>query len=252
MKRKLIAIVLIFLGVIMAAGAWLTYSEAPKAQEELKSAVFLEKPVVLQENEGKLVVCSGTMEMTAPARDKDLGLSFPSPRVRRRTEQRKVDGDKKEWVIVHVDGSDSDNLYGQAKIGEFDLSPKLLRVLSTPKNCTEFDGEELERAGLMARNRLAERTYLYVLDSDPPSKFQRGMRCSYDMYDLKKAGTVTVVGFQKGRALYPSKHFSFMKGALNREEFLKKQKRMSLLGNLMLGMIGISLLLGGILTIRKS
>ena len=98
MKRKLIGIVLIFLGVIMAAGAWLTYSEAPKAQEELKSAVFLEKPVVLQENEGKLVVCSGTMEMTAPARDKDLGLSFPSPRVRRRTEQRKVDGDKRNGL----------------------------------------------------------------------------------------------------------------------------------------------------------
>jgi hypothetical protein len=80
-------IILIALGAVII---WLSVRglmDAPEYKEVLGSAVYLEEPVVLPENEGKMVIIHGKPEMISPAYDEELGITLDT----------KI---KKTWEIV--------------------------------------------------------------------------------------------------------------------------------------------------------
>ena len=60
--KKIIGVVLIIGGLLFAALAIKALFSAPKAEEQIRSAVTIKDGRILPENEGKLVVVSGTLK----------------------------------------------------------------------------------------------------------------------------------------------------------------------------------------------
>ena len=69
---KIGKLILIVLGVALIALGIKGLMDIPGQQAALDIAVYLDEPVVLPENEGKLVIIHGVPEMTAPAYDEEL------------------------------------------------------------------------------------------------------------------------------------------------------------------------------------
>ena len=69
-------IILIVLGAVLIALGGKGLMDIPAQKAVLENAVYLDEPVVLAENEGKLVIIHGKPEMTAPAYDEELGITL--------------------------------------------------------------------------------------------------------------------------------------------------------------------------------
>ena len=73
---KILKILLFFLGLfifVLGTDAYLGVDDVIMA---LNEAVELDAPVILPENEGKIVILHGVPEMTAPVYDEELGLTL--------------------------------------------------------------------------------------------------------------------------------------------------------------------------------
>lgn len=252
--KKIIGAVLVLLGIGTGALVWKMHTDMPKAQEQLAAAAFLGEPAVLTENEGRLVVCSGALEMTAPAVDGELNVTLPSPKAERLTERYErvgTDGKNKyEWRKVYSGALGSRTLVGGAKLGAFVLAPELLRTLPTPAFCQEFNGGELARAGMVTYGKfLGNETYLSRSKGD----VRGALRFSYRIYSLDSGRQVTVKGLQKDGALHPAPGQApyVLEGALSREEVLKDSEKSGVIGVATGAVIAALLLATGVGTLCR-
>lgn len=246
--KKIIGAVLVLLGIGTGALVWKMHTDMPKAQEQLAAAAFLSEPAVLLENEGRLVVCSGTLEMTAPAVDGELNVTLPSPKVERLTERYENAGTagkpKYEWRKIYSGALGSRKLVGEARLGTFVLAPELLETLPTPAFCQEFDGEELARAGLeMYSKLLGNERYLSRSKGD----VRGALRFSYRVSNLG-GRQVTVKAIQKDGALHPAPDQApcVLEGILSREEVLKDSEESGVMGLATGAVIAALLLAAGV------
>lgn len=83
-------IILLVLGVVLIALGIKAFVDLPGQNAALEAAVYLDEPVVIPENEGKMVIIHGKPEMTAPAYDEELGLTLNTIKAYRYAEEYKL------------------------------------------------------------------------------------------------------------------------------------------------------------------
>ena len=154
---KIGKLILIVLGVALIALGVKGLMDIPGQQAALDAAVYLDDPVVLQENEGKLVIIHGVPEMTAPAYDEELGLTINTIKAYRYAEEYKLVSSeqllyKYKWV-----SRGSKGIVGEASLGGFALDEKTLSGLPADSEYDDFDAAELSANGyVMGRGKTAE------------------------------------------------------------------------------------------------
>ena len=110
--------------------------DIPGQQAALDTAVYLDEPVVLPENEGKLVIIHGVPEMTAPAYDEELGLTINTIKAYRYAEEYKLISSEKLLYKYNWVSRGSKGIVGKASVGEFALDEKTLNGLRLTANMT--------------------------------------------------------------------------------------------------------------------
>ena len=155
--RKIGKILLLALGICIVWLGARALMDAPAYKDILSSAVYLEEPVVLPENEGKMVIIHGKPEMMAPAYDEELGITLNSIKAYRYDEEYKqtVWGKKSntyDWVSLGQKG-----IPGKASLGEFILDDQTLIAFPADSDYEDFDFAELNANGYsLARGKTAE------------------------------------------------------------------------------------------------
>lgn len=161
---KIGKLILMILGVGLVILSGRALLEIPGKTKILEEAVWLEEAVVLPENEGKLVIIHGEVEMTKPVYDEELGLTLNTVSAYRCDEEYRQTGfssDERKWDWA-PNGQKS--LVGEAMIGEFELDDKILSVFPKEGCYEDFIPEEISRYGTDISNDtlVDDRTYVLV------------------------------------------------------------------------------------------
>jgi len=203
-SMKIVRIVLLLLGLgscMLAGKALMGVDDIGTALEE---AVVLESPVVLEENEGKLVVLYGVPEMTAPAYDEEMGLTLDTIKALRYKESYERTGTEEGKTTWEWTSKGMETLFGEAKLGEFSLDETVLKGLPTESDYTQFDQQEAQMYNL-DRPTLSQPT-IYVLkkgdyyyDEKTLSRSDNGMI---------SASSYAVTADREGTVAYHYRHFN--------------------------------------------
>lgn len=144
---KIGKIILIVLGVALLALGVKGLMDIPGQQAMLNAAVYLDEPVVLPENEGKLVIIHGKPEMTAPAYDEELGLTLNTIKAYRYDEEYKLKSSEKLLFKYGWMSKGSKGIVGKASLGEFALDEKTLNGFAANSEYEDFDMVEISAKG---------------------------------------------------------------------------------------------------------
>ena len=154
---KIGKLILIVLGVALIALGIKGLMDIPGQQAALDAAVYLDEPVVLPENEGKLVIIHGKPEMTAPAYDEELGLTINTIKAYRYAEEYKLISSEKLLYKYNWVSRGSKGIVGKASVGEFALDEKTLNGFTADSEYDAFNMAELGANGyVMGREKTAE------------------------------------------------------------------------------------------------
>jgi len=154
---KIGKLILIVLGVALIALGVKGLMDIPGQQAALDAAVYLDEPVVLQENEGKLVIIHGVPKMTVPAYDEELGLTINTIKAYRYAEEYKLVSSEKLLYKYKWVSRGSKGIVGKASLGGFALDEKTLSGLPADSEYDDFDAAELSANGyVMGRGKTAE------------------------------------------------------------------------------------------------
>ena len=224
----------------MALGAvmiWLSVRglmDAPVYKEVLGSAVYLEEPVVLPENEGKMVIIHGKPEMISPAYDEELGITLDSIKAYRYDEEFRAKSWEKNRTVYDWVSCGNKEVLGEASLGEFILDDTMLIAFPADSDYDDFDNAEIIANGYgFTRGRTAEgattdrwyvivggpageayyyRSLEYDADLDIP-RYEResnkqiadereGTKAyAYKVYTDAVSEEVTIAGIQRGNTL---------------------------------------------------
>ena len=154
---KIGKLILIVLGVALIALGIKGLMDIPGQQAALDAAVYLDEPVVLPENEGKLVIIHGVPEMTAPACDEELGLTINTIKAYRYAEEYKLISSEKLLYKYNWVSRGSKGIVGKASLGGFTLDEKTLSGLPADSEYDDFDAAELSANDyVLGREKTAE------------------------------------------------------------------------------------------------
>lgn len=154
---KIGKLIFIVLGVALIALGIKGLMDIPGQQAALDAAVYLDEPVVLPENEGKLVIIHGKPEMTAPAYDEELGLTINTIKAYRYAEEYKLISSEKLLYKYNWVSRGSKGIVGKASVGEFALDEKTLNGFTADSEYDAFNMAELGANGyVMGREKTAE------------------------------------------------------------------------------------------------
>lgn len=164
-------------------------------------ATYVKDARVDPKNEGKLVAISGYPEVVENAKDDLIGVSFPSPKVRRYVEEWRWDASHEEWTLDPVyegksdDGYENEILVGTVSIGDFLLDEELVSRLSVLERTVmegDFSDEDLARM---------ESTGSFIRESTCFYYDTGSVRVHWNMWEPDTDDGVTVIGVQKGSTL---------------------------------------------------
>ena len=144
---KIGKIILIVLGVALLALGVKGLMDIPGQQAMLNAAVYLDEPVVLPENEGKLVIIHGKPEMVAPVYDEELGLTLNTIKAYRYDEEYKLKSSEKLLYKYGWVSKGSKGIVGRASLGEFALDEKTLNGFAADSEYEDFDMAEISAKG---------------------------------------------------------------------------------------------------------
>lgn len=144
---KIGKIILIVLGVALLALGVKGLMDIPGQQAMLNAAVYLDEPVVLPENEGKLVIIHGKPEMVAPVYDEELGLTLNTIKAYRYDEEYKLKSSEKLLYKYGWVSKGSKGIVGKASLGEFALDEKTLNGFAADSEYEDFDMAEISVKG---------------------------------------------------------------------------------------------------------
>ena len=272
-------IILIVLGIVLIALGGKTLMDIPAQKAVLENAVYLDEPVVLPENEGKLVIIHGKPEMTAPAYDEELGITLNTIKAYRYDEEYKQTSREKgkfkyEWVSRGQKG-----IAGEASVGAFALDEKTINGLAADSEYEDFDMAEVSAKGyVVGRGKtkegawtdrwwvIVDGTYYYdsfeysndlsiphitrEMDRNIAQEREGAKAYAYKVYTGMSSEEVTVAGIQQGTSLVADETL----GALMRNGVLSKEEVLSSNTNSLMGGAIVFILLGivlGILGLRK-
>ena len=272
-------IILLALGVILIAFGVKALMDVPGRNAILEEAVYLNEPVVLPENEGKLVIIHGKPELTAPAYDEELGLTINTIKaLRYQEEYKRTSSEKLQYKYGWVSRG-SKGIVGAASLGEFALDEKTLLAFPADSEYEDFDMSQIGSKGYeLGRGKTSEGAWTdrwwifvggsyyydpfeYVTDLDVPhlmremdeniAKEREGAKAyAYKVYTGALYDEVTVVGIQKGSSLAADETLgSVVKdGVRSKEDLLSSDKTSAIGGSVAFILIGA--VLGG-LSLRR-
>lgn len=202
-KSKLILLITSALLLILAV-CCLVFM--PRQSAYLKSAVYLDEPVILPENDGKLVVIHGTLETTKNAYDATYGLTLETPVAVRCDEAYEKSFVDSAWQWDWASTA-TEKIIGKANLGGFELDAEILRRLPTESNYATFNSKEAIWYNLPEANG---KTYIVKKGADyyapsgdqsTGSQYEGATASHYTCFDPATAGEITIVGVQSGSRL---------------------------------------------------
>lgn len=144
---KIGKIILVVLGAALLALGVKGLMDIPGQQAALENAVWLEQPVVLPENEGKLVVIHGVPEMLTPVHDEDFGLTLNTIKAIRYVEEYALISDMEQIETYNWVPRNTKTLTGRATLGAFELDEGVISAFPADKECEAFDPAQLSANG---------------------------------------------------------------------------------------------------------
>ena len=250
--KKIIGIILIIGGLLFAALAVKALVTAPQSYERIRTAATIKDGKVIPENEGKLVVVSGTLKPAEQLQDPITGVKLPGVTAKRTVWTYKQDtgsGDEKvwDWKPENTDYSEKANFGINAEIltttmlaaptllGEFKVESKLLNPLIRNTEFTQYDKESLNAGwnllsgGKESRYCISKEHWLPKKSTGTYSTTGYGsQKVSYGIVSPDDPLEYTIIGVQKGDTLIKSEDVDSVttfKGIMTAEEFAEENKK---------------------------
>lgn len=273
--KKIIGVILIIGGILFASLAVKALMSAPQTYEKIMAAETIGDGGVIPENEGKLVVVSGTLKPAEQLLDPITGVKLPGVTAKRTVWTYKQDtgsGDEKvwDWKPENTDYSEKANFGINAEIltttmlaaptllGEFKVESRLLNPLIRNTEFTQYDEESLN-AGWKVLSGGRESRYCVSKESWLPKK-STGMysttgygsqKISYGIVSPDDPLEYTIIGIQKGDTIVKAEDIDSVttfKGIMTAEEFADKSKKearggsiFGIVSGILLAIIGVGM-----------
>lgn len=250
--KKIIGVILIIGGIFFALLAVKALVSAPQSYEKIRAAATIKDGKLTPENEGKLVVVSGTLKPAEQLQDPITGVKLPGVTAKRTvwTYERDTNSDDEQvwdWKPEITDYSEKANFGINAEIltstmlaaptllGEFKVEGNLLNPLIRNTEFTQYDEESLN-AGWKVLSGGKESRYCVSKEHWLPKK-STGMysttgygsqKISYGIVSPDDPLEYTIIGVQKGDTLIKSEDVDSVttfKGIMTAEEFAEENKK---------------------------
>lgn len=271
--KKIIGVILIIGGILFASLAVKALMSAPQTYEKIIAAETIGDGGVIPENEGKLVVVSGTLKPAEQLLDPITGVKLPGVTAKRTvwTYERDTNSDDEtvwDWKPESTDYSEKANFGINAEIltttmlaaptllGEFKVESQLLNPLIRNTEFTQYDEESLN-AGWKVLSGGRESRYCVSKESWLPKK-TTGMyssagygaqKISYGIVSPDDPLEYTIIGIQKGDTIVKAEDIDSVttfKGIMTAEEFADKSKKEARGGSIFGIVAGILLAIIGV------
>ena len=250
--KKIIGVILIVGGLLFASLAIKALVSAPQSYEKIKAAPTIKDGKLTPENEGKLVVVSGTLKPAEQLQDPITGVKLPGVTAKRTVWTYKQDtgsGDEKvwDWQPENTDYSEKANFGINAEIltttmlaaptllGEFKVESKLLNPLIRNTEFTQYDKESLNAGwnllsgGKESRYCISKEHWLPKKSTGTYSATGYGsQKVSYGIVSSDDPLEYTIVGVQKEGNLVKADDIdavTTVKGIMTAEEFAEENKK---------------------------
>ena len=250
--KKIIGVILIIGGILFVSLTVKAIMSAPQTYERIRAAATIKDGRVIPENEGKLVVVSGTLKPAEQLQDPITGVKLPGVTAKRTVWTYKQDtgsGDEKvwDWYPENTDYREKGNFGINAEIltstmlaaptllGEFKVESELLIPLIRNTEFTQYDEESLKDGwNLLSGGK--ESRYCVSKEHWLPKK-TKGMysttgygsqKISYGIVSPDDPLEYTIIGVQKGDTLIKSEDVDSVttfKGLMTADEFADKSKK---------------------------
>lgn len=238
--------------VVLAVAAIFSGSEG---ESRLADAVYLDTPEVRAENEGKVVIVSGNLNMLSPAYDEEYAVTLQTPVATRYDSVYEEDSRSSGEETWGWKRTDSLKLYGVAAIGDFAIDDSLLYLFPTITNFNDFD--DSETAGLYVYKTLGGfETYLSTsnvdISTNRRSRANGGGRfiSQYQYFNMQENPTVTLVGKQVGSSLVRDEEApsdsAIMMGIVSKDDIIGEHSSNSVGGIIFGIVIGAVIILFGL------
>ena len=274
--KKIIGVILIIGGILFALLAVKALVSAPQSYEKIRAAATIEDGKVTPENEGKLVVVSGTLKPAEQLRDPITGVKLPGVTAKRTVWTYKQDTNSDDetvwdWKPEVTDYSEKANFGINAEIltttmlaaptllGEFKVESELLNPLIRNTEFTQYDEQSLN-AGWKVLSGGKESRYCVSKENNLPKK-TKGMysttgygsqKISYGIVSPDDPLEYTIIGVQKGDTLIKSEDVdsvTTIKGIMTAQEFAEENKKgvrggsiFGIIAGILLAVIGVGML----------
>ena len=273
--KRIIGVILIIGGLLFAALAVKALVSAPQSYEKIRAAVTIKDGRILPENEGKLVVVSGTLKPAEQLQDPITGVKLPGVTAKRTVWTYKQDtgsGDEKvwDWRPENTDYSEKANFGINAEIltstmlaaptvlGEFKVESELLNPLIRNTEFTQYDEESLKdgwnvlSGGKESRYCVSKESWLPKKTTGMYSSAGDGaQKISYGIVSPDDPLEYTIIGVQKGDTLIKSEDVdsvTTVKGIMTAEEFAAENKKgvrggsiFGIVAGILLAIIGVGM-----------
>ena len=250
--KKIIGVILIIGGIFFASLAVKALVSAPQSYEKIRVAATIKDGKLTPENEGKLVVVSGTLKPAEQLQDPITGVKLPGVTAKRTVWTYKQDtgsGDEKvwDWQPENTDYSEKANFGINAEIltttmlaaptllGEFKVESKLLNPLIRNTEFTQYDKESLNAGwnllsgGKESRYCISKEHWLPKKSTGTYSATGYGsQKVSYGIVSSDDPLEYTIVGVQKEGNLVKADDIdavTTVKGIMTAEEFAEENKK---------------------------
>lgn len=258
--KRISGLIVMLAGLLLLIFAIREQTGMPQSLAAARNAAYVSDGQVLAENEGRLVIVTGTLVQEGDTVDELLGLHFDVPVLYRVVEEYTLDttvGDGTwSWEKRYSDVAGElacDTIAGNVKLGSFTLAEDILSAFPTDTVYDRFSEDELTQAGLHAESNYITRdtgvnrgtsTTLLGLFGDGD------VRISYRCFDTAENPTVTLIAYQNGNTLTQANFeevsfSSVMPGTLSKEEFLSAASEDLTQDNLLIALAAAALLLYG-------
>lgn len=275
--KKIIGVILIIGGILFVSLTIKALVSAPQSYEKIRAAATIKDGRVIPENEGKLVVVSGTLKPAEQLQDPITGVKLPGVTAKRTVWTYKQDtgnGDEKvwDWKPENTDYSEKANFGINAEIltttmlaaptllGEFKVESKLLNPLIRNTEFKQYDEKSLN-AGWKVLSGGRESSYCVSKENWLPKKSTGtysttgygAQKISYGIVSPDDPLEYTIIGVQKGDTLIKSEDVDSVttfKGLMTAEEFAEENKKgvrggsiFGIVAGILLAIIGVGMMI---------
>ena len=274
--KKIIGVILIIGGIFFALLAVKALVSAPQSYEKIRAAATIKDGKLTPENEGKLVVVSGTLKPAEQLQDPITGVKLPGVTAKRTvwTYERDTNSDDEQvwdWKPETTDYSEKGNFGINAEIltstmlaaptllGDFKVESKLLNPLIRNTEFKQYDEKSLN-AGWKVLSGGKESRYCVSKENWLPKKSTGtysttgygSQKISYGIVSPDDPLEYTILGVQKGDTLIKSEDVdsvTTVKGIMTAEEFAEENKKgvrggsiFGIISGILLAVIGVGMM----------